>query len=73
MSLTRRDNVWDALDMNDLLTYAEAAEKLSVSRSTLYRMVADGMLTPVYVQVTPRSTAPRLKASEVAEHVTSAA
>lgn len=59
--------------MNDLLTYAEAAEKLSVSRSTIYRMVADGLLTPIPTRVTPRQTAPRLAASEVAQHVTSAA
>ena len=48
------------------LTYAEAAARLSVSRRTLYRMIADGLLTPVEVpRPSRRGTVPRLRATDV--------
>ena len=53
--------------MDELITYAEAAERLSVSRATLYRMIADGLLTPVGVpRPSRRGTVPRLRAADVA-------
>lgn len=56
--------------MNDtLITYTEASELLSVSRSTIYRMVEDGTLNPVQVKVSARrQTSPRLNLSEVQAH-----
>ena len=50
----------------DLITYAEAAERLSVSRRTLFRMLADRMIEPVQVpRPSRRGTIPRLRATDV--------
>jgi len=52
--------------MDELIPYAEAAHRLSVSRATLYRMIADGLLTPVEVpRPSRRGTVPRLSAADV--------
>ena len=47
------------------LTYSEAADALGVTVRTLHRYIEDGLLVPTRVQITPRSTAPRLAASDV--------
>ncbi len=53
--------------MDELITYAEAAERLSVSRATLYRMITDGLLTSVKVpRPSRRGTVPRLRAADLA-------
>jgi excisionase family DNA binding protein len=50
----------------DLITYAEAAERLSVSRRTLFRMLADRMIEPVQVpRPSRRGTVPRLRAADI--------
>lgn len=52
--------------MDELITYAKAAERLSVSRATLYRMITDGLLTSVKVpRPSRRGTVPRLRAADV--------
>lgn len=45
-----------------LLTYTKAAEALSVSRATLYRMIDRGDLTPVRLPI----GGPRLRRADVA-------
>lgn len=45
-----------------LLTYTEAARRMSVSRATLYRMIDRGDLTPVRLPI----GGPRLRRVEVA-------
>jgi len=48
------------------LTYAEAADRLSVSKRTILRMIADGLLTPVEVpRPSRRGTVPRLRVVDV--------
>ena len=47
--------------MPELITYAEAAKRLAVSRSTLMRMIRAGRLVPVYVS----ARTPRLKVEDV--------
>lgn len=60
--------------MDKLLTYAEAAHRLSVSRATLYRMIADGLLTPVEIpRPSRRGTIPRLRTADVEALVKDAA
>jgi excisionase family DNA binding protein len=50
----------------DLITYTEAAERLSVSRRTLFRMLADRMIEPVLVpRPSRRGTVPRLRAADI--------
>lgn len=64
--LTPCVSVCQSLPMSQtLLTYAEAAARLGVSKRTLHRYIEDGLLVPTRVQITPRSTAPRLAASDV--------
>ena len=64
--LTACVSVCQSLPMSQtLLTYAEAAARLGVSKRTLHRYIEDGLLVPTRVQITPRSTAPRLAASDV--------
>lgn len=46
----------------NLLTYAEAAKALSVSRATLYRMIERGDLTPVRLPV----GGPRIDSADLA-------
>lgn len=49
-----------------LLTYTEAAKAMSVSRATLYRAIADGLLTPVHVpRPSGRGTVPRIPADQL--------
>ena len=48
--------------MDDLLTYAEAARVLSVSRATLYRMIQRGNLTPVRLPI----GGPRIRRADLA-------
>ena len=48
------------------LTYSEAADTLGIAVRTLHRYIEDGLLSPVRVQVTPRSTAPRITAADLA-------
>lgn len=65
--LTERVSVCQSLPMpHKLLTYAQAAAELGVSKRTLHRYIEDGLLSPVRVQVTPRSTAPRITAADLA-------
>ena len=57
--------------MDDLISYMEALDRLSVSRTTLFRMIADGVLTPVRVpRLSHRGTVARLRASDVDALVT---
>jgi excisionase family DNA binding protein len=56
----------DSRAMDELLTITEAAERLSMHRATVYRMIADGLLTPVRVpRPSRRGTVPRLRATDV--------
>lgn len=48
--------------MDELLTYAEAAKALSVSRATLYRMIDRGDLEPVRLPI----GGPRIRTADVA-------
>lgn len=50
-----------------LVTYAEAAAALGVSRSTLYRIIADGHLAPVTV---PRHQR-RIRQADIDQYVAS--
>ena len=50
----------------DLLTYTEAAAALSVSRRTLFRMIAAGHLTPIPMPRPSRlGTVPRIARAQV--------
>jgi excisionase family DNA binding protein len=51
-----------ALDTTNLLTVAEAAAELRVSRGTAYRWIADGLLPHVRIGGTVRIPAPELHA-----------
>lgn len=49
-----------------LITITEAATRLSVSRRTLFRMIADQVIEPVRVpRPSMRGTVPRLRASDI--------
>lgn len=51
---------------DQLMTYAEAADRLSVSRRTLFRMLTDRVIEPVYVpRPSGRGIIPRLRIADV--------
>lgn len=48
------------------MTYREAAEALSVSRATIYRLVDSGTLVRVYIDGIPRITAESVASASAA-------
>ena len=43
-----------------LLTYTQAAKRLSISRTTVYQLIAEGKLTPVHIGRSARITVAEL-------------